>query len=661
MPLEQSLNDFGTEGYVQGLEWFINNADSPITIALQGEWGSGKTSLMNQLYNDLCKADIKEKNDDNKKKNVDDKKENVDDKKEFIGIKINTWEQAMLSTPEGTVIKIIEQLIYALTDNDEKAKSKVKRWIKGAANIGYRLGREVTKVAMSQPAGILIEGFVPNNLPISLGGEENTVSLAELRVTLSEAIKKKKEETKTKGILIFVDDLDRLNPPLAVQILELLKNIFTLDDCIFVLAIDYDVVVKGLEPKFGKFSPENEREFRSFFDKIIQVPFSLPVNSYRPMGFVLNSLVKIGYIESADRNLPFIKENIEKVVNCSVGNNPRSIKRLINTLSLHGCIDRYVAEKNREVKLWDKIINIAIVALQICYPKIYDMLRENHDFKKWDKSIAAKLNLKLDEGNNKVINGETILEALCEKDTYINKRHDELLELIETINYNAQKINEREPLQVIKQYLDRSSSTNVSIATKEEDFDRKSLISMLHSNVWEYISKKRPDIPNPQPKRNTGNGGYFIFFPDGVNKHGNNYFEVIFQPMQTDKNIALKINLDVWNKRPEKLKEASYDEVINDAEVREAIKPLANVVEELSGYGIIEGCSYDGNIFKNLYDEYKYREGEMWNSMAHWAAYWIKQPVSSDFEGSRIIGAIGDLIIGAYDMNIKAISLHKNQ
>jgi hypothetical protein len=41
---------------------------------------------------------------------------------------------------------------------------------------------------------------------------------------------------------------------------------------VFVLAIDYDVVIKGLEPKFGKFSEKNEREFRSFFDKIIQFP-----------------------------------------------------------------------------------------------------------------------------------------------------------------------------------------------------------------------------------------------------------------------------------------------------------------------------------------------------------------------------------------------------
>lgn len=43
----------------------------------------------------------------------------------------------------------------------------------------------------------------------------------------------------------------------------------------FVLAIDYDVVIKGLKPKFGELTDANEREFRSFFDKIIQLPFSM--------------------------------------------------------------------------------------------------------------------------------------------------------------------------------------------------------------------------------------------------------------------------------------------------------------------------------------------------------------------------------------------------
>lgn len=49
--------------------------------------------------------------------------------------------------------------------------------------------------------------------------------------------------------------------PVAVEILELIKNIFEVDNCIFVLAIDYEVVVKGLIPKFGPLTEKNEENF----------------------------------------------------------------------------------------------------------------------------------------------------------------------------------------------------------------------------------------------------------------------------------------------------------------------------------------------------------------------------------------------------------------
>ena len=105
-----------------------------------------------------------------------------------------------------------------------------------------------------------------------------------------------------KGFLFFIDDLDRIDPPVAVKILELLKNIFDLPRCIFVLAIDYDVVVKGLKPKFGELTPQNEREFRSFFDKIIQLPFSMPMSSYKIDKFLTEKLKDIGFLSDTEIN-----------------------------------------------------------------------------------------------------------------------------------------------------------------------------------------------------------------------------------------------------------------------------------------------------------------------------------------------------------------------
>lgn len=90
---------------------------------------------------------------------------------------------------------------------------------------------------------------------------------------------------------LFVDDLDRLIPSKAVELLEVLKLFLDCKQCVFVLAIDYEVVIRGSIEKYGFASymsdkiedKERNREYekgKSFFDKIIQVLFKVPVAVY---------------------------------------------------------------------------------------------------------------------------------------------------------------------------------------------------------------------------------------------------------------------------------------------------------------------------------------------------------------------------------------------
>lgn len=623
IPLHQSTNDFGTEQYVQGLVQFITHSAAPITIALQGEWGSGKTSLMNRLYNDLCAEG-----------------------KDFIGININTWEYSMLATPEETVVKIIAQLVRELSGSNPKSQNKTAKIFKAITNFSYRAVREFGKSAFPG-AGVLMEGMgVPTDL--GEGNEEsNRVTLTDLKEALTLSIKESIGTSK-KGIVVFVDDLDRLNPPLAVQILELLKNIFTLDHCIFVLAIDYDVVVKGLEPKFGTFNSSNEREFRSFFDKIIQVPFHLPVNNYRPMDFVLDSLESIGYITHVERTLPKVQDIIEKMVVSSVGKNPRSIKRLINTLSLNDCIARCCRPTEDNDSLHVKFINFAFVALQVCYPKIYNILVLNPIFEKWDKNIASKLNLHLGKEEKEKVNGEIILDALCQADSYLEKNQGNVTTLLEVISENVPVDVDKE--EYLKDILKRSASTNIVPTVENVDLDRKAFIYTLHDNVWSYIHNKKPEI-HSQFKRNTGNGGYYIYLPD------ESYFEVIFQPIQTEGKIALKIFLGTYNKRPERLLEKPFEEVISDEGVLKVLKPLNDTVKKFCEFGLIEGTTFNWDkkyMFDNLIDEFKLRKDELWEAYCGNVEYWINLKSPSDFEDKRIIETIGELILAAYELNKNA-------
>lgn len=67
---------FGLSAYEKGLEQFLRGAETPITIALQGEWGSGKTSLMNVLQDNLCGEDGKSG--------------------DYFPVWINTWEYSLM-------------------------------------------------------------------------------------------------------------------------------------------------------------------------------------------------------------------------------------------------------------------------------------------------------------------------------------------------------------------------------------------------------------------------------------------------------------------------------------------------------------------------------------------------------------------------------------
>lgn len=59
-------------------------------------------------------------------------------------------------------------------------------------------------------------------------------------------------QNKYDRIVFFIDDLDRIDPCRAVELMEIIKNYLDCKKCIFVLAIDYDVVIRGVKAKFGE-------------------------------------------------------------------------------------------------------------------------------------------------------------------------------------------------------------------------------------------------------------------------------------------------------------------------------------------------------------------------------------------------------------------------
>ncbi|HAR20337.1 MAG TPA: hypothetical protein DCR46_06710 [Cytophagales bacterium] len=411
--LENDL--FGINNYEEALIDFIHQAETPLTIALQGEWGSGKTSLMNTMHYKLCG------NGDNAK---------------FYSVWINSWQYSLMKTPEEAVMKIVAAIIEQIAlKNGTSGKEKFDEAKKILKNIGVFMAKQVVdKIGGNAD---YVGDFFEN-------GDEKGAEISKLKGLVEEEIEKvlNKPENNKKGFIFYIDDLDRIDPPAAVNILELLKNIFDIENCIFILAIDYDVIVKGLVKRFGPLTEKNEREFRCYFDKIIQLPFKMPVSNYKIDDFLENTLPKIGYISQDDfKNVSTI---YSKIALWTVGPNPRSLKRLVNTLSFINIINnkknKINLEKDEKEIAIDKQISFFAICLQLAYPTIYSYWSQNPNFVAWNDDLATKLDLPLDEKLQKLTstaefdeNWEQVLYRMCLKDIYTSSRSASISQLFNLI------------------------------------------------------------------------------------------------------------------------------------------------------------------------------------------------------------------------------------
>ena len=393
------------EKYSNALSNFIIKSDTPITVGLQGEWGTGKTSLMSLLLEDF-------------------------NSKNIACSWVNTWEYSMFrganETTPGVLRGMLEKLKiscgekWTLRDGGEEKFKKAAKFLGGLANqiIANQTGININEAR---------DGVSKT--------ERAAAEIAEIKGLISELIQSLINDpgNSYQKVVFFVDDLDRIPPGDAVEVLEALKNIFDIPNCVFILAIDYDVVVKGLESKFGPKTEENEREFRSFFDNIIQVPFSMPTGTYDIENFLVENLKTLGIDILEDE-----KELYAKAVKFSIGYNPRSLKRYLNSFSLINHLKEI--EIDDDQPKGDDFMLFAILGIQISYPKIFRLLTQKPNFTQWNSAFGNKFGIEWDDvqekikkfGDSDLIDEEweQVTWGACQNDSYQRSRAFSVLELL---------------------------------------------------------------------------------------------------------------------------------------------------------------------------------------------------------------------------------------
>tara|TARA_B100000683_G_scaffold150239_1_gene145564 strand:+ start:1299 stop:3233 length:1935 start_codon:yes stop_codon:yes gene_type:complete len=446
------------EKYAISLSKFIQQSDTPITVGLQGEWGTGKTSLMSLLleqFNDEANSN------------------------EIASSWVNTWEYSMFKGAKETTPSVLKGMLDKLKDScKERGVWTLKDDAKSTFNKAGKFLSGIANQVVANQTGINVKDAVDSN------SESYVAEIAEVKKMISGLIQEliNDEKNPVKKVVFFVDDLDRILPSDAVEVLESLKNIFDIPNCVFILAIDYDVVVKGLESKFGPKTKENEREFRSFFDKIIQVPFTMPVGAYDISSFLKNKLAELN-VEINDEEV----SQITKIVGYTVGNNPRSLKRYLNTFSLIKIIvldDDEIDDANDI----NKIILFATLGIQISYPEIFRLLTQNPNYLDWNKEFGNKINIDLDEiihdiqkvGESKLTDEawEQLIWGVCQKDPFLKVKAYNILELFNFLREVYE--NDKESLhEQLSSVLEFAAITNV-----DDDLAIKQVANKVYTRTY---------------------------------------------------------------------------------------------------------------------------------------------------------------------------------
>lgn len=311
--------------YVKGLGKFIRECQTPMSIAIQGDWGTGKTSTLNLL------------------------KKNLEADKDTNGIKcvfFNTWQYSQFNMEDSLYVSFVHNLVKQCGGNDEILRT-VAAFGKLAffKAVDWRFGTNASEI---------LDGF-------EKAKKDQMESVSKLQEDFAKLVKKT-----GKRLVIFIDDLDRLNPEVAVELLEIIKLFVNVENSIFVLAIDYEVVVKGVRKKYGE--NLSEEKCRNFFDKIIQLPFKMPVERYN-----LTELVRKAVQEQThmtDEGVNIVAEFISDVM----GTNPRTFKRLVNAFFLINSVNEIGEETESKTKEINDVLMFCSLCIQMCLPKLYELM-----------------------------------------------------------------------------------------------------------------------------------------------------------------------------------------------------------------------------------------------------------------------------------------------
>lgn len=292
---------------------------SSIVIGIYGAWGDGKSSVLNFIHKELRNH------------------ENV------IVVKFNPWLF-------GSETQIIQNFFQVLAESLGKSLTKFNEKIGGWLE---KYGSVLSATPFAVGEAILKD----------IGRSLNTVEVEDYRARLEKLLKEQ-----NKRVVIFMDDIDRLDKTEIQSVFKLVKLMGDFSHTNYILAFDEEMVAAALSEKYGSGGVEAGRHF---LEKIVQVPLQLPVvelDTLREYCFegVDEALHLSGIELTQSHSELFVRHFVDGLQNRI--RTPRMAKRYGNALTFALPILK------NEVNSVDLML---VEGIRIFYPRLYDHIRTN--------------------------------------------------------------------------------------------------------------------------------------------------------------------------------------------------------------------------------------------------------------------------------------------
>lgn len=222
------------------------NDKKGFVLAIDGRWGSGKTTFVGMLTNYL--RDIQN----------------------YRVISFNCWERDFVDDP-------LIAMFAEMTNVVGKRKKGYRKFVNSFKRIALGATVGAAKAIVGEPANI-IQGAIKGGLEATEESvkkyldsyNEQVKSINEFKTNLEDYIKNGNSEKKQ--VVFIIDELDRCNPHYAVKVLERIKHLFDIPNLFFILPICKSQLECAIQGYFGSERLDANVYLRRFIDLEIRLP-----------------------------------------------------------------------------------------------------------------------------------------------------------------------------------------------------------------------------------------------------------------------------------------------------------------------------------------------------------------------------------------------------